>query len=174
MKYQLFILLLVMSGTVMAQNQHPATNAGASYTSPRTDLSGTAISACGSITSPGDYYLSKDLACPGTGLMVAGPGIKLNLNGHTITYGTAGGAQQSVFGIENDACWDTEQRVRAVPCDNHGAGIAAEVYGGAIVQSTNAPTFSDALFFGENENADQVIISSKARSCSNTIRFMTM
>lgn len=157
MKLFFSILLLAISGTLTAQTPLPATHAGATKTYPRNDLSGTAISKCGQITSPGDYYLSRDLTCPGTGLMVSGPGIDLNLNGHTITYGTAGGTQQTVFGIENDACWDLDQKARTVPCDNTNAGVGVNIHDGQIVQSPNAPTFSDALYFGQNANNDQVI-----------------
>jgi len=157
MKLNYVLLLLVLSGgTLFALN--PAPNAGApSRIVSKTDLSGTAITACGSITSPGDYYLSKDLSCPGTALMISGPGIDLNLNGHTITYGTSGGTSGAVFGIENDACWDTSHSAIAAPCDNKNAGIAANIYGGSIVQSTHAPSFSHALFFGENNNNGQTI-----------------
>ena len=163
MKLTFSLLLLAMSSMVIVQNPllaatNPAPNAGApSHIASQTDLSGTAISACGSITSPGSYYLSKDLSCPGTALLISGPGIDLNLNGHTIAYGTAGGTMGAVFGIENDACWDTVHKARALPCDNKSAGIAANIYGGSIVQSTKAPAFSHALFFGENNNADQTI-----------------
>jgi len=158
MKYMFSLLLLAMSGTLLAQIPHPAAQAGASTNiAPRSGVSGRAISACGSITSPGSYYLSTNLTCPGTALLLSGPGIDLNLNGHTITYGTAGGTQQTVFGIENDACWDTDQKARTVACDNTGAGVAANIYNGAIVQSNRAPAFSDALFFGQNNNENQLI-----------------
>ncbi len=163
MKFTFSLLLLAMSSMVIVQNSlfaatNPAPNAGApSHIASQTDLSGTAISACGSITSPGSYHLSKDLSCPGTALLISGPGIDLNLNGHTITYGTAGGTMGAVFGIENDACWDTDHKAITVPCDNKNAGIAANIYGGSIVQSTKAPAFSHALFFGQDNNTDQTI-----------------
>lgn len=157
MKFGLFLLMIAMSGTLMAVTANPAPNAGATPTTSRTDLSGHAISACGSITSPGDYYLSQNLTCPGTALMLSGPGINLNLNGHTITYGTAGGAMGAVYGIENDACWDTTHKAEAVPCDNKNAGIAATIYGGTIVQSTKAPEFSHVFFLGQDDNDDQTI-----------------
>ncbi|MGC1782926.1 MAG: hypothetical protein WA708_10440 [Acidobacteriaceae bacterium] len=157
MKFGLFLLMIAMSGTLMSQTQNPAPNAGATPTTSQTDLSGRAISACGSITSPGDYYLSQNLSCPGTALLLSGPGINLNLNGHTITYGTAGGTLGAVYGIENDACWDTSHKAEAVPCDNKNAGLGATIYGGTIVQSTRAPEFSHAFFFGQDDNDDQTI-----------------
>lgn len=153
----LILALLAASSASFAQMPVPATAAGATHATTQTDLSGTAIAACGKITSPGNYYLSHDLSCPGTALLVSGPGIHLNLNGHTIVYGTAGGAMASLYGIENDACWDTDQKPQTIPCDNSGAGIGAEIYNGTIIQSTNAPAFSHALYFGQNENTNQVI-----------------
>ncbi len=158
MKFMFSLLLLAMSGTLMAQMSNPAPNAGApSHISPRNDLSGTAISACGSITSPGNYYLSRDLSCPGTGLFISGPGIDLDLNGHTITYGTAGGAMGAVYGIEHNACWDVSHRARTVPCELKNTGIGANIYGGTIVQSNRAPAFSHALFFGQDLRDNQTI-----------------
>ncbi len=158
MKLKFFLLLMVMSGTVVAQPKNPAPNAGAFGNKvSHSNLSGRAISACGKITSPGSYYLSQNISCPGTALLISGPGIDLNLNGHTVTYGTAGGVMGAVFGIENDACWDKTRKVVAAPCDNQSAGIGANVYNGSIVQSTKAPAFSHAFFFGENSNADQTI-----------------
>ena len=158
MKLIFSLLLLAMSGTLMAQISNPAANAGASsHVVHQTGLSGTAVTACGSLTHPGSYYLSKDLSCPGTALLISGPGVDLNLNGHTITYGTAGGTLGAVFGIENDACWDVTHKAAAVPCDNQSAGIAANVYGGSIVQSNRAPAFSHAFFFGQGNNTNQTI-----------------
>ncbi len=158
MKFMFSLLLLAMSGTVMAQMSNPAPNAGApSRIASQSGLSGTAISACGSITAPGSYYLSRDLSCPGTGLLVSGVGIELNLNGHTITYGTAGGQTGAVFGIVSDACDDLTHLTRTVPCDVSKYGFGGEIYGGSIVQSSQAPAFSHALFFGPDNHQDQTI-----------------
>ncbi len=159
MKFMLYLLLLSTSGILIAQTSHPAANAGVTQ-NPVAQTSGGPghpITACGSITSPGNYFLPKDLSCPGTALMLAGSGIHLNLNGHTVTYGTSGGATGAVYGIENDACWDNLQGSQAVPCDNTNAGVGAEVYGGSVVQSRNAPAFSHAFFFGQDDNTNQVI-----------------
>lgn len=157
MKMQFAVLFLAMSGVAMAVTQNPAPNAGASRVTAKTDLSGRAISACGKITSPGNYYLSKSISCPGTALLIAGPGINLDLNGYTITYGTSGGSTGAVYGIENDACWDTSHKAEAVPCDDENAGIGANIYNGSIVQSTKAPPFSHAFFFGQDNNDSQTI-----------------
>ncbi len=159
MKFMLYLFLLSTSGILVAQTSHPAANAGASHNSAAQSSSapGHPITACGSITSPGNYFLPKDLSCPGTALLLSGPGINLNLNGHTVTYGTAGGATGAVFGIENDACWDTDQKIVTVPCDNKNAGVGANIYGGSVVQSSHAPAFSHAFFFGQDDNTNQVI-----------------
>ena len=157
MKHILSLALLAFASVASAQMPVPATTAGAPPATTSNDLSGTAISACGKITSPGNYYLTTNLTCPGTALMVSGPGIHLNLNGHTIVYGTAGGTMGTIYGIENDACWDTDQKPVTIPCDNSGAGIGVEIFNGSIAQSQNAPAFSHALYFGQNENTNQLI-----------------
>lgn len=115
-------------------------------------VSGTAVDSCGSITSPGDYYLSRNLTCPGTGLLLNGAGIRLNLNGHYILYGTSGGTMGAVFGIESDACWDTSHKAKAAPCNSSPHGLAAEIYNGYVIQSPQAPSFSHAIFIGQNGN----------------------
>jgi parallel beta-helix repeat protein len=55
----------------------------------------TPISACNTmINQPGDYILTKDLQCPGNGVLVFASHVTLNLNGHNIEgkrpYGAVG------------------------------------------------------------------------------------
>jgi hypothetical protein len=72
--------------------------------------------------------------------------ITLNLNGHTITYGTGGGSTPTPA-IEGHDCWSTSPSDSG-PCGS--AHSAFEVYGGNIVQSPNSATFSPVFSFGQS------------------------
>src|ERR1700689_408538 len=50
---------------------------------------GTALTACGNITTTGLYYLANDVTSNGTCFNVLANGITVNLNGHTVTYGNS-------------------------------------------------------------------------------------
>jgi hypothetical protein len=52
------------------------------------------------------YQLSGDISCPGSCFLIAADNISFNLNGHTITYDTAGGSNCR-FGIYASAPWDS-------------------------------------------------------------------
>lgn len=60
--------------------------ANASYT--LTAATGTAISACQTFSAAGTYYLTADVSSTGTCFPITAKNVTLNLNSHTITYGT--------------------------------------------------------------------------------------
>jgi len=45
----------------------------------------------------GRYRLSGDVSAPGTAFVIAARGVTLDLGGHTVTYGTAGGAAPGIY-----------------------------------------------------------------------------
>ena len=45
----------------------------------------TAVSACGTLSMPGNYFLTKNLTATGTCITVASEGVSLDMKGHTIT-----------------------------------------------------------------------------------------
>jgi hypothetical protein len=71
-----------------------------SYTPPATQGAKLINKLPYKITSPGNYYLDSDLATPATGIAILTTNgkVDINLNGHTITYGTAGSHEQTAVG----------------------------------------------------------------------------
>lgn len=114
---------------------------------PPTDPpTGTALASCGDIAASGTYYLANDVSSAGTCFGIDANNITLNLNGHTITYGTGGGSSPTPA-IEGHDCWSTVNPADSGPCGSAHGGL--EVYGGTIVQSPNSATFSDVFSFGQ-------------------------
>ncbi len=113
---------------------------------PTGPAKGTALTSCGDITKGGSYYLANDVSSGGTCFGIDADGITLNLNGHTITYGTGGG-DVSTPAIEGHDCWSTTNPAINGPCGSTHGGL--EVYGGAIIQSPNSAPFSPVFSFGE-------------------------
>lgn len=66
-----------------------ADSAVASYSYTLAPPTGMALSACGRLASGTRYYLINNVSSPGTCMRSGGDGWILNLNGRTITYGTA-------------------------------------------------------------------------------------
>src|SRR5260221_13002133 len=71
------------------------------------------LADCGSLDESGaTYVLQKDVSSPGTCFIVKADRITLDLNQHTVTYGTAATWEpgqettQHVHGILGQACWD--------------------------------------------------------------------
>jgi hypothetical protein len=108
--------------------------------------SGKALTACKDLTSGGNYYLANDVSSPGTCFGIDADGISLNLNGHTITYGTGGGTTPTPA-IEGHDCWFVTGHFIGGPCGSRHGGV--EVYNGTIIQSASSAPFSDAFSFGE-------------------------
>jgi hypothetical protein len=90
--------------------------------------------------------LANDVSSAGTCFAIDANNITLNLNGHTITYGTGGGTAPTPA-IEGHDCWSTTNPANAGPCGSAHGGL--EVYGGSIVQSANAAPFSHVFSFGQ-------------------------
>ena len=107
---------------------------------------GTPLTACKDLTSGGKYYLANDVSSAGTCFGIDANNISLNLNGHTITYGTGGGTTPTPA-IEGHDCWYTTGHFTGGPCSSSHSGV--EVYNGTILQSPNSAPFSDAFSFGQ-------------------------
>jgi hypothetical protein len=80
---------------LLAAKPGMADSAVASYSYPLTPPSGTPLSACKTLSAGTKYYLTRDVSSPGTCMISGGDGWTLNLNGHTIIYGTAKRARVS-------------------------------------------------------------------------------
>jgi hypothetical protein len=108
------------------------------------------LRACGALRSGGHtYVLEQDISSPGTCISVQDEDITLDLNGHTITYGSDG-RKTAAFGILGIACWDTiltNGAANGNPCGGAFDGFTA--MNGKIVQAAGVAPFSDAIHLGQ-------------------------
>jgi hypothetical protein len=108
------------------------------------------LRACGPLRSAGrTYLLEEDISSSGTCISVQGEDITLDLNGHTITYGSDRW-KTAAFGILGIACWDTmltNGLANGNPCG--GAFDGFTVMNGKIVQAAGVAPFSDAIHLGQ-------------------------
>ena len=109
------------------------------------NASGTALTDCQPITKAGTYYLANDVSSAGTCFPIGASSVSLNLNGHTITYGTGGGSAPTPAIA---ACAPWYSGLTAAQCVE-GSDSNLTVYGGNIVQSTNAAPFSPVFWIGQ-------------------------
>ncbi|MGC1781127.1 MAG: hypothetical protein WA708_01250 [Acidobacteriaceae bacterium] len=120
-------------------------DAGVRATAPESRPKGTALRACRDLTRPGTYYLLKDVSSEAGCFGIDADGIRLNLDGHTITYDTGGTPNSPA--IEGHDCWSKNNPPITGPCGpSHGG---AEIYNGEIVQAANASSFSPVFEFGQ-------------------------
>jgi hypothetical protein len=108
------------------------------------------LRACGALRSDGHIYvLEEDISSSGTCISVQGEDITLDLNGHTITYGSDR-RKAAAFGILGIACWDsllTNGVANGNPCG--GAFDGFTVMNGKIMQAASVAPFSDAIHLGQ-------------------------
>ena len=109
---------------------------------------GTALTACKNLTASGTYYLASDVSSAGTCFALGASNITINLNGHTITYGTGGGTAPTPA-ISACAGWYTS--LTASQCLGGGGNLT--VYGGNIVEAANAAPFSHIFWMGQGDGA---------------------
>lgn len=112
------------------------------------------LDACGILDRPGmTYVLQKDVSSPGSCFLIKAERITLDLNGHTITYGTASAWEpgqettQRVHGILGQACWDKGGQADPAFCGDTFQFFT--VKNGAIVQAEGAPPYSHAIRMGQ-------------------------
>lgn len=117
---------------------------------------GTPVTACRVLKTPGEtFVLQNDVASPGTCFSIQADNITLNLNGHTITYGTAATDKKvPTFGVLSADCWF--QPIAGNPCG--GSRRNAVVENGKIVQGADAPPFSHAIRFGQGNEQDHIVV----------------
>jgi hypothetical protein len=112
------------------------------------------LDACGILKRPNStYVLQKDVSSPGTCFLIQSEGITLDLNQHTITYGTASSWKpgeetvKHVHGVLAQACWDTAGHADPALCGDVFTGLS--VKNGAIIQAPDAPPYSHAIRVGQ-------------------------
>lgn len=106
---------------------------------------GRPLKSCGVLSRPGSYVLGKDVTSPKTCFSIQTDNVALNLNGHTITYGTSP-ASIPVYGILGVDCWDPDFG-KGNPCG--GTFNKLSVYGGTIRQGPGAGAFSHGIRLGQ-------------------------
>ena len=112
---------------------------------------GTALSSCGDLTNSGTYYLSSNLSSSGTCFFIDADNITLNLNGHTITYGTGGGSSATPALVLADD-WYTSpgyNLARTGTTEKHGGFV---VYGGSIIASSASGPRSTCIWVGQSND----------------------
>ncbi|MCU1284489.1 MAG: hypothetical protein JWO13_839 [Acidobacteriales bacterium] len=125
-KVAAFILLLTSSVFAQISVSGAVKTSGGAITTSNT-IAGTAISSCQNLAVAGTYYLTQDISSAGSCIGLRVSGITLNLNGHTITYGTSSaGWTYSVT---------AEPVVRSASTDGNGNGIDTLSRGGRGSQS---------------------------------------
>jgi hypothetical protein len=112
---------------------------------------GTALSECSDITTSGSYYLAQNVSSQGTCFFIDADNVTLNLNGHTITYGTGGGTQGTP-GILLADSWYTAPGYslsQTGSTNNHGGFV---MYGGTLTEAANAAPQSRGIWVGQSND----------------------
>jgi hypothetical protein len=164
------------------------------YTPPSTSGAALINSLPYRITSPGNYYLDSDLGSTGVGIAVLASNVDINLNGHTITYGTvANGSGPTAIG-EYGILSCSQGSTLDASYQRNGfcvtGGISPgnlTIENGAIVQSPNASQYydpdncpgsgvgsgSEGVCFSHHESVASDVINIQTAS-SVTIRHLTL
>lgn len=112
------------------------------HSTPRA-AAGTPLTSCGTIHAPGLYYLKNDVTCVDTGFAINADNVHLDLNGHTIVYGSKDKVVPAI-----SICDRWFKPLSSVPCGdsehNH-----PEVFNGRIVQARDSHAFTHAIWIGQ-------------------------
>jgi hypothetical protein len=108
---------------------------------PTTSCVGTSVTGPGVLTA-GAYCVQQDLQCSDSCFSVQGSNVTLDLNGHTITYGTGNTANRR-HGIIGIAC--SSSKVDGNPCGDQFNNFT--VKNGKIIQGGGG-AYSHAISFG--------------------------
>ena len=111
---------------------------------------GTPLSACADLTTSGSYYLSQDVSSPGTCFFIDADNIALNLNGHTITYGTGGGSAGTPAVLLADTWYTGGNTFSLAKTGSTTAHGGFEIYNGTIQSSTAAAPQSRGIWVGQS------------------------
>lgn len=136
-----------VSPLVTIQARSPAPEASyrssAMTVAQRSAPKGIGLSHCGVIAGGGDYYLLKDVTCTHRSFALNADGIRLNLNGHKITYGSNDSVVPAV-----SICDQWYRQLPAVRCGN-SRHANPEIFNGRIVQAPGSQPFTHAIWLGQ-------------------------
>ena len=103
------------------------------------------LTGCGPLRQAGTHFvLENDVEATGTCFSIEADDVTLDLNGHTVTYGTAPAGKPS-YGVLAADCW--YQPIAGNPCG--GSHRQPVVENGKIVQGADAAPMSHGLRFGQ-------------------------
>lgn len=122
---------------------------------PPEKLASRPIDSCGRLDREGTTYeLQADVSSAGTCFVVAADGITLDLNRHTVTYGTqaaaAGTSSSHVHGVLAQACWDTAGKASPDACGDKFSRLT--IRNGDIIEAEGAPAYSHAIRVGQGNH----------------------
>jgi hypothetical protein len=123
---------------------------GSTTSNPSGTPTGTPLSACGDLTASGTYYLSQDVTSPGTCFFIDASNITLNLNGHTITYGTGGGSAGTPGVLLADTWYTGGSMFSIAKTGSVNAHGGFEIYNGTIQSSQAAAPQSRGIWVGQS------------------------
>ncbi len=130
-----YILVLIVIGGTLLFVSAPASAA-------------TNVTACGVLSTAGEtYVLQNDVSSTGTCFAIAADNITLNLNGRTVTYGTAAG--DNVFGVAMPPGYATDitrANFPGLPDSAFGGGNNAIIHNGSITQGAGDGVNSHAIY----------------------------
>jgi hypothetical protein len=125
-----------------ASMEQQASAPARAHSSPRA-AAGIPLTSCETIHAPGSYYLKNDVTCVDTGFAINADNVHLNLNGHTIVYGSKDKVVPAI-----SICDRWFKLLSSVPCGdskhNH-----PEVFNGRIVQAKDSHAFTHAVWIGQ-------------------------
>jgi len=124
------------------------------YTPPSTSGATLISSLPYKITTSGNYYLNSDLSSAGVGIAVLASNVDINLNGHTITFGTSpigsGASQAGEYGILmcntgnlGDEALDSSYGSNGYCASGGLSASSVTVENGSVVESANASGYYD-------------------------------
>jgi len=98
----------------------------------------TAVSACGTLSSAGNYYLTKNLTSTGTCIVVGSEGVSLDMKGHTITgNGTGDGISDGGGGFSSMAIANGK-------ISNFDVGIGLDTSCCVVIRNVNSSNNTEA------------------------------
>ena len=80
------------------------------------------------------YVLTENVSCTGTAFVVAASNVSLNLNGHTVTFGTSASTGTGPKGFANPPGYGTVARWNSSNITNFTGGSNPKAYGGTFIQ----------------------------------------
>jgi len=139
----------ISGGYTYATGSGSTSTTGATTPSTSFPAMGKSLSACADLTAQGSYYLTANVSATGTCFFIDANNISLNLNGHTVTYGTGGGTEPTPGVLLADPWYRGYGIARTGSTGNHSN---FELYNGSIVEAPAGAAKSPAIWVGQSNS----------------------